>query len=697
MTTVHVNAPSKSYDVIIGNDAIARLPELIGSRKAFIITDENVWNLHPLTLIHSELLILPPGENTKSLESARILWNAFVAANLKRDDVIVAYGGGVIGDLSGFVASTYMRGTPFIQVATTLVSQIDSSVGGKTGVNLPSGKNLIGTFYQPEAVICDTHYLSTLQDRELKAGLAEAIKYGLITPNAPQFSLSDLQQLVEFCIRAKSALVEQDETDTGIRMFLNFGHTFGHAIEKKFNYERFNHGEAVAKGMALALRVGVSLGITSESVCNEALSLIIDAGLDISLDFNPRELIPLMSTDKKNTSGGLQLVLLKSIGVPIIVPIKKIAPSPNAKITLPPSKSILHRELICSHLSGSPLELSSYISDDISATKRCICALLNGETILDCGESGSTLRFLIPLAAALGKNVTFTGHGRLLLRPLEPLLEQLNLHGVTCTKNSDTLTLSGCLTSGSYELPGDVSSQFITGLLFALPLVGGGSITLTSPLQSHDYVILTLQALRRYGITAIELENGYSVQEGKYRPAESHEIEADWSQAAFFLVAKALGCHVDLTNLNYDSMQGDCRIAEIISQSVINDKIIPQTIDVSEIPDLVPPLAALLCFADGVSHLTNAARLRLKESNRLESVCNALNTLGGSAKVAGDTLIITGVSRLRGGSVNPQGDHRIAMMAAVLAIRSNHDVWLADYDCVRKSYPNFWKDFEVQL
>jgi len=696
MPDVRVNAPSRSYIVYVGNGKVSALAELIRGRKAFIVSDENVWRIHPLSVENSELFLIAAGEASKTLANAEKLWEAFAAAKLTRSDVIIAYGGGVVGDLTGFAASAYMRGVPYIQVATTLVAQIDSSVGGKTAVNLAAGKNLVGAFYQPEAVICDTSYLETLPEREYRAGLAEAVKYQLITPNAPEDLLSDKERMVEFCVSAKAALVEQDELDTGVRMFLNFGHTFGHAIEKKFNYERFNHGEAVAKGMLLALKAGVKLGVTTESVFQRAVSLIDAAGLDTSIDFEPQELVALMSNDKKNNSGGLRLILLKEIGEPVVVPVKKVARFPSGEVTLPPSKSVLHRELICSFLAGAAMPEVGYINDDISATVGCLEALKNGETVLNCGESGTTLRLLISVVAALGRRVEFIGKGRLLSRPLEPLLGQLKEHGVSCELTAESLKMSGKMSGGEFSMPGDVSSQFVSGLLLALPLVGGGAVNLISPLQSKSYVGLTVDAMRRYGVIVSEEEARYVVAESKYSGSGGIQVEADWSQAAFFLVAKALGRDVEPTNLNYASRQGDIAVAEIIERSVEKSgRILPQRIDVSEIPDLVPPLAALFCFGDGVTRFTNAARLRLKESDRLVSVCEALNGIGGKAEVDGDELVITGVKSIRGGAVNPHGDHRIAMMAAVATILSDGEVWIADYDCVRKSYPNFWKDFEV--
>ncbi|MDR0819329.1 MAG: 3-phosphoshikimate 1-carboxyvinyltransferase, partial [Oscillospiraceae bacterium] len=218
---------------------------------------------------------------------------------------------------------------------------------------------------------------------------------------------------------------------------------------------------------------------------------------------------------------------------------------------------------------------------------------------------------------------------------------------------------------------------------------------LTSPLQSSAYVDITVDVMKNFGVTVEKTDSGFRVSGDNYTAVSGTAVEADWSQAAFFLAANALGRDVKCEGLNSNSAQGDKAIASIVAEAVTNGRIKPMEIDVSEFPDLVPPLAAMFCFADGVSKLTNAGRLRLKESDRLESVADAVNKLGGNAQIDGDTLIITGVSTLRGGAVNPRGDHRIAMMTAVLSLRCDGEVWLTNPECVNKSYPNFWKDFEV--
>jgi 3-dehydroquinate synthase len=336
MTRLHVAAPSREYDIAVGENAVNTLPaeaeRLNLAPRAAVVTDENVWRLHGEKLraaldaagIEASVTAVPPGEGSKTLQMAERLYHAFAAFSLKRNETVVAFGGGVVGDLAGFAAATYMRGAALMQIPTTVVAQIDSSVGGKTGVNLGEGKNLVGSFYQPTLVLADTAFLATLPKREIDAGMAEAVKYamlgerGLFPILSRKGELSDVETLVRLCCRAKARLVEADERDTGARRALNFGHTFGHAIEKYYNYGKFNHGEAVARGIVLALDVGVALGVTPEKTRGEALALMEARGLDTALEILRRDLLPLMENDKKNETGAVTLILLKDVGAPTV-------------------------------------------------------------------------------------------------------------------------------------------------------------------------------------------------------------------------------------------------------------------------------------------------------------------------------------------------------------------------------------------
>lgn len=338
-----VTTPSGRYDVVIGSGLLARVDELIprleGAEKAFVITDATVagFALAPLVAalarrgLTSVPVEVPSGESCKTLAEAERLYRALAGQEAHRDDPIFALGGGSVGDLAGFVASTYMRGMPFVQVPTSLTSQVDASVGGKTAVNLPEGKNLIGTFHQPSVVVSDVSVLSTLPAAEYRAGLAEVAKValaldpvllGIIEGDIPAVldrRTDVLEAIVEACVRAKARLVSQDERDRGGRLFLNYGHTLGHALERIAGFGSLSHGDAVAVGMRFASRLAVGSGVgTPDLVARH--DRLLDA-----LGFDPAPALPdlgeiseALKMDKKY-SGGSRFVLLDEIGSPRVV------------------------------------------------------------------------------------------------------------------------------------------------------------------------------------------------------------------------------------------------------------------------------------------------------------------------------------------------------------------------------------------
>jgi 3-phosphoshikimate 1-carboxyvinyltransferase len=366
--------------------------------------------------------------------------------------------------------------------------------------------------------------------------------------------------------------------------------------------------------------------------------------------------------------------------------------------------------MICNALAGA-LELPEGFSEDLDATARCMLALTSGERepTLNCGESGSTLRFLLPVAAAMGVSASFRGAGRLLERPLTPYLDELRRHGAQIVESADELRVSGTLTPGVFELPGDISSQFVTGLLLALPLLDSDSeIRLTSPLESVGYVGLTIDELLKSGVEIRSEQDAFFIRGNQRYTQREISIEGDFSHAAVFLAAGALGREVECLGLNLSSKQGDMEILNILKSCGINvvitsggglkakpGKILPCDIDATDIPDLIPPVAAMLCFARGVSRIYNAGRLRYKESDRFDAIREELCKLGARVVADGDTLVINGREILEGGEMDSRGDHRIAMMGAVAAIRCRWEVIVDGAECVAKSYPRFWTDFEA--
>ncbi len=338
METIVVALGSRSYPIHIGSQLLAN-GELYGiaAKQVLIVTNEVVAPLY-LERVQGALLgrevatvVLPDGERHKSLATFTTVIDRLIDGRFHRDCCLVALGGGVIGDLTGYVAASYQRGVDFVQVPTTLLAQVDSSVGGKTAVNHPRAKNMIGAFHQPIAVLADTSTLQSLPPRELAAGLAEVIKYGVIVDAAffgwLEAHLDDLLRLdpaaLTYAIRRsceiKAAIVAEDEREQGRRALLNLGHTFGHALEAVGNYERWLHGEAVAIGMALAARASVALGWLAERDCERIERLLERAGLPLMAPYiDTEELLTHMRGDKKADRAGLKLILIRAIGEAVV-------------------------------------------------------------------------------------------------------------------------------------------------------------------------------------------------------------------------------------------------------------------------------------------------------------------------------------------------------------------------------------------
>ena len=397
------------------------------------------------------------------------------------------------------------------------------------------------------------------------------------------------------------------------------------------------------------------------------------------------------------------------------------------KLPAIPSKSAAHRLLICAALADTPTTIPCpQSSQDIDATAACLRALgaeiqrdAQGFQVtpldrsaglrrctLPCGESGSTLRFLLPVAGALGVTAAFQLKGRLGQRPMEPLVSQLQAQGCTITQAPDCLTISGQLQPGQFTLPGDVSSQFISGLLLALPLLGAeSSLTVTGTVESAGYIAMTLRALSAFGLTPEQKAWHFTLPPQGFHSPGTTPVEGDWSNAAPWLCMGVLaGTGVTLTGLDPDSLQGDravCQVLRAMGGSVgwTGDTLQaspaplhPVEIDARNIPDLVPVLAATAALIPGETRIVNAARLRLKESDRLTTTAQTLNALGGQVEETADGLVIQGKPSLPGGQVDAQGYHRIAMAAAVASVGCTGPVTITGAQAVEKSYPGFWRD-----
>lgn len=401
----------------------------------------------------------------------------------------------------------------------------------------------------------------------------------------------------------------------------------------------------------------------------------------------------------------------------------------KGEVTLPPSKSDVHRAILCASLSKGKSIISPVdLSQDILATIDCARALgaditidgktayvdgtnlfNNKEAVLDCRESGSTLRFFIPVAGVGGVNTTFTGKGRLPQRPIGIYLDCLPKAGVQCdTEGGLPLKIKGKLQAGEFSVPGDVSSQFITGLLLALPLTGEDcKIKITSSLQSVGYINMTIRTMAEFGVRVESTDYGYFIKGGQqYKPC-NYTCEGDWSQAAFFLSAGALGGEVTLKGLRLDSIQGDKECLEIFKKfgaditeneneiTVKANKLQGIDIDATQIPDLVPILAVTASFAQGTTNIYGAERLRIKESDRLNAISTCLNTIGADVTEKPDGLIINGVEKALGGKVEGFNDHRIVMAMAIAVEKCTSAIEITDRESINKSYPDFFNDYRA--
>lgn len=399
-------------------------------------------------------------------------------------------------------------------------------------------------------------------------------------------------------------------------------------------------------------------------------------------------------------------------------------------VQVPPSKSLAHRAIICASLAKGVSRIDNIeYSKDIQATIKAMKSLgtiieefenyliIDGTTTftkqnseIDCEESGSTLRFMVPISIVEENKVHFVGRGNLGKRPLDTFYEIFERQNIGYMYKKDVLDLYviGKLKPEHYIIPGNISSQFITGLLFALPLLKGDSIIeITSTLESKGYIDLTLQMLSQYGIKIINNDyKSFVVMGNQEYQAHDYRVEADFSQAAFYLVAGAIGNDVVLTDLNLNSLQGDKATLSILEAmgakinvvsdgiKVTGENLSATQVDASQCPDVIPVVSVALALAQGKSEVINAKRLRIKECDRIIATSSQLNELGGSVVELSDSMTIRGVSEFVGGNCSSFADHRIAMMLAIAATRCNQSVIIDNMECVEKSYPSFWEDYQ---
>lgn len=348
MKKLHIELGKNSYNILIGenykNDFCKYIKEIYKGKKIFVITDSNVHKIYEkdyknmFSDFDYNIYVLEAGEKNKNIDVMPKIYSAMIKAEIKRNDLVVAFGGGVVGDIAGFAAATYLRGVDFIQIPTTILSQVDSSVGGKVGVDLAEGKNLVGAFYQPKLVLIDNYFLKTVTNKYFFDGFAEIVKYGCIydkflfeklnnllndfvkeNKKNDKKSLRDylMNYINEFVYRSceiKKEIVEQDEKEKNLRMILNFGHTIGHAIEQYTNYENYSHGEAISTGMVHIIKIGEKKGITKQGESSIVEKMLKTLNLPTNINYDVEKIKEIMKRDKKSVSDGINFIFLEEIG-----------------------------------------------------------------------------------------------------------------------------------------------------------------------------------------------------------------------------------------------------------------------------------------------------------------------------------------------------------------------------------------------
>lgn len=719
-------------------------------KKAAIICDKNVEILY-LEKVKSNLqqagidgycYSFYPGEENKNLVTVEAIYDFLCKNNFTRTDVIVALGGGIVGDTVGFAAATYLRGIKYIQIPTTLLAMVDSSIGGKTAVNLKAGKNLAGCFYQPDKVIIDTEVLTTLANDEILNGIGEIIKYGAIMDKKlfsilEKGDINNKEELIIRCLNIKKKIVEKDTLDTGLRQILNFGHTLGHAIERHSSYT-ISHGKAIGIGMVEITKWAEQRCLTKTGTAIKIANLLQKFNMPTEYALGLDELWEYAVNDKKIKGKSITLALIEEIGVMQLYQVEidnflnkgidiEIKPSElKGKITAPPSKSMAHRAIFCAICSPNDCVIKNVdLSQDIQATINVAVSLgkkvnfndgtltLSGcikkqsDVAIDCKESGTTFRFLLSILAVLGIETTITGCGKLGERPYDALAKQLSEKGAIFNKEAGLpLTIKGKITSGDFYMPGNISSQFISGLLLALPLLEASSkIILTSQLQSCSYVDMTIDCMKSFGVVIEKTAYGYYVEGNQKYTNSSYSVEGDYSNAAFFLCGAALNGKLEIMGLNKNSLQGDKQIINILQEMGADVKEISKgykvktnelkaiEVDAKNIPDLVPIISIVMAYAEGKSVIKNTKRLKLKECNRQQAIIDTLTKMDVSIKLDKDNLIINGSKKPNRGTFDSYNDHRMAMSLSIAALIGN-EITIKGAEAVNKSYPNFYLDYK---
>lgn len=743
MAELLINA-STSYTVEIGQGIIGKLADKIAElgnyNKVAVVADSNVAELYLESVIKTIAekfcnvysYIFVAGEESKNIQVLSNIYDFMAEKELTRTDIVIALGGGVTGDMVGFASATYLRGIDYINIPTTLLAMVDSSVGGKTAVNIASGKNLVGAFKQPKYVLCDIDFLKTLDDGLIADGIGEIAKYAVLDDRG-LFELlsepnleSNYLSIIEKCIAIKADYVTSDEYDKGKRQMLNLGHTLAHVIEKDCNYN-IHHGKAVLIGMYL-LTAKYNFSTETQDILNKLNAVAKRFNMDISYSKSADVLWSMAGNDKKRSGDYITIVRPYGIGDCRLEKVAANCPlnyseavmknkydveifnsGLKGEIIAPPSKSHAHRLLIASAVTATKdrsIAVNNVLFNvDVSATLEALTALgfiydisgncvtfkgsygLKQDIVIDCRECGSTLRFFIPLCAMLGVNTTFIGSKTLGERGYLDIIDALKTIKFDRTSGLPLKT-SGKYDDNNININGKITSQFVSGLLLgAMATHKKLTINIDNEISSKSYIDITAEVIKQFGGN-VEWTNNTCTVDCKSMvnsKQECFEVESDYSNGAFFNVAG-----IDVVYNNPNSVQGDKAILNLIENGKTHGYI---DYDIKNTPDLMPILSVFAATLKGKSIIRNCARLRLKECNRLEVMQEILSKCGVNCEIIEDNLLINGGCIAGGVEVDSCNDHRIAMATAILATYATNPIKLTNAQTVSKSYPQFWEDF----
>lgn len=688
-----------SYKIVIEKSSFIR--EINSLQPKLIIADVNVT----VPTVDYPIEYLAVSEANKNFDFYFQILNLFDKYNPNRNDNVVIIGGGVLIDVASFAASTYKRGINYINVPTTTLSMIDSSVGSKNGLNYLGTKNLIGNITDPSKVIIDVDFLKTLDERNFNNGLAEAIKIGYLSNEQILKQLNsdilDIEQVIKLSVYEKLEYVKRDKQDMGYRNYLNFGHTFGHALESITNFNRYYHGEAVAIGMVIASGYDSSL-----------IELLAKYSLPtrLALDINIDRLIELMHGDKKNTSDKIKLVLknpdrhisemtngeVKDLfNLNLVIPNKSLSKT----IVVNKSKSHIHRLLAVALATKSKISFEfnpkNDLSDDVMqsinvlTTSGGLVTINDDKLEVDCTnikkpntnyyvyKSATTYRMFTPVLCSLFGSVEIKLDTQLASRP-HSLFEQYkdgDIHRIKFDRDC-------------YQLDGSISSQFISGYIIAMIASNKqAKIEITNQITSAPYIDMTIEVVNGFGFDVKRNNKLIEINNNRINKNTAISAEPDYSSMAYFVMFNKLAqinnldIKYQLPKFNGNSLQADSCIYNMLDLDIV---------DMSDCPDLLPTLVVYGLLNKRGIKLINVDRIKFKECDRIAAMISNFKDLD-AIKLDNGTLTVSPVAKISSRTIKTYGDHRIAMASAIIAPLCDGPIEIDDYTVVNKSFPTFFE------